>query len=115
MTSLYHVLSCEASTDWGYCGDHLYNKTEECSDNYDRLGDLCVRISPYRLSWEAAEEKCQEEGGHLVSITSEALQFKLLLLIKNKEATKEFFQLNQWTTKELEGYWTGGMVIEINV
>ncbi len=46
------------SSDWGYCPGHLYDKTEECSENYDRVEDICVRISPYRLGWEAAEEKC---------------------------------------------------------
>ena len=103
----------DSASDWGYCPDHLYDKTEECSENYDRLEDTCVRISPYRLSWDAAEEKCQSEGGHLLTIQSQSLQFKLLLLIKKKETIKNFFEVNKWSTKELEGYWIGGMVITI--
>ena len=101
----------DPASDWGYCPDHLYDKTEECSENYDRLEDTCIRISPYRLSWDGAEEKCQAEGGHLLSIQSESLQFKLLLLIKKKESIKNFFEVNKWSTKELEGYWIGGTVI----
>ena len=99
-----------AGSDWGFCPDHLYDRTEECSDNYDRLEDLCVRVSPYRLSWDNAEAKCQSEGGHLLSITSQTLQLKLMLLIKKKESTKNFFEVNKWSTKELEGYWIGGTV-----
>ena len=99
-----------SASDWGFCPDHLYDKTEECPDNYDRLEDLCVRISPYRLSWDAAEAKCQTEGAHLLSILSQTVQFKLMLLIKKKESTKNFFEVNKWSTKELEGYWIGGTV-----
>ena len=33
-----------------------------------------------------------------------------MLLIKKKESTKNFFEVNKWSTKELEGYWIGGTV-----
>lgn len=98
------------SSDWGYCPGHLYDKTEECSENYDRVEDICVRISPYRLGWEAAEEKCKTEGGHLLSILSEAIQMGVNRLLKKKESIKDFFEINKWSTGELDGYWTGGMV-----
>ena len=88
----------------------LISKPEECSENYDRVADVCVRISPYKLTWEDAETKCQTEGSHLLHIMSEAVQKGLVALIKKKEAVKSFFALNTWSTEELEGYWTGGMV-----
>ena len=91
----------------------MYDKTEECSENYDRVEDICVRISPYRLKWDEAEAKCQTEGGHLVSIMSEAIQYGINKLIKKKESIKDFFEINKWSTSELDGYWTGGQVVYI--
>ena len=109
------IICLLAVSDWGYCPDHLYDRTEECSENYDRLEDICIRISPYRLSWDDAEAKCQTEGAHLLSILSESVQFKLLQLLKKKESTKDFFEVNKWSTKELEGYWIGGTVGHVYV
>ena len=74
------------------------------------MGDICVRISPYRLNWEAAEAKCKTEGGHLLSIMSETIQMGLNRLLKKKESIKDFFEINKWSTGELDGYWTGGQV-----
>ena len=105
----YDFLFLDPSS-WGYCPDMLISKPEECSENYDRVADVCVRISPYKLTWEDAETKCQTEGSHLLHIMSEAVQKGLVALIKKKEAVKSFFALNTWSTEELEGYWTGGMV-----
>ena len=31
-------------------------------------------------------------------------------LLKKKESIKDFFEINKWSTGELDGYWTGGMV-----
>ena len=85
--------------------------SEECGENYDRVEDLCIRISPYKLNWDDAQAKCESEGGHLVSLTSEAQQIALNKLIKNKENSKKIFEAGSWTTEEIEGYWTGGMVM----
>ena len=98
------------ASSWGYCPESLVSKPEECSENYDRVEDICVRISPYKLTWEDAEAKCQEEGSHLLHIMSESVQTGLIKLIKSKEKVKSFFELNNWSTQDLEGYWTGGMV-----
>ena len=99
-----------AASDWGFCPDHLFDRTEECSENYDRVDDICVRISPYRLKFQDAEDKCQSEGGHLLSIMSQAVQTKLNALLRKKESDKDFFEVNKWSTTELDGYWTGGHV-----
>ena len=105
--SKYHPID---ASSWGYCPDILISKPEECSENYDRVEDICVRISPYKLKWEDAEAKCQTEGSHLINIMSEAVQIGVIKLLKKKEAVKSFFELNNWSTQDLEGYWTGGMV-----
>ena len=92
----------------------MISKPEECSQNYDRIEDICVRVSPYKLTWDDAEAKCQDEGAHLLHIMSEEVQIGLIKLIKKKEREKSFFELNNWSTSDLEGYWTGGMVIIIH-
>ena len=74
------------------------------------LENVCVRISPYRLKWDEAEAKCQTEGSHLLSILSESIQLGVNRLLKKKESIKEFFEINKFTTTELDGYWTGGTV-----
>ena len=69
-----------------------------------------MRISPYKLTWDEAEAKCQAEGAHLVHIMNEKVQMSLMQLIKKKERDKSYFELNNWSTQDLEGYWTGGIV-----
>ena len=69
-----------------------------------------MRVSPYKLTWDDAEAKCKEEGAHLLHIMTEEVQIGLIKLIKKKEREKSFFELNNWSTQDLEGYWTGGMV-----
>ena len=74
------------------------------------MENICVRISPYRLKWDEAEAKCQTEGSHLLSILSQSVQAGINKLLKKKETIKEFFEINKFTTTELDGYWTGGTV-----
>merc|ERR1712008_362180 len=38
----------------------------------------------------------------------------LTSLIKKKETVKSYFAAGAWSTDELEGYWTGGMVFSMN-
>ena len=74
------------------------------------MSDICVRISPYKLTWKEAEEKCKSEGAHLLHIMAVEVQKDLISLIKKKETMKSYFEEGTWSTGELEGYWTGGMV-----
>ena len=74
------------------------------------MSDICVRISPYKLTWKEAEEKCKSEGAHLLHIMAVEVQKDLISLIKKKETMKSYFEEGTWSTEELEGYWTGGMV-----
>lgn len=69
-----------------------------------------MRVSPYKLKWQDAEAKCQTEGAHLIHIMNEAVQKGVEKLIKKLQLTKTFFEVNKWSTDELEAYWTGGMV-----
>ena len=78
------------SKSWGKCPS-VIEPPEVCLLNYERPEDSCIRISTIPLSWEEAEEKCKEEGGHLFTITSSQTQASLMdpikLNISNNEIT----------------------------
>ena len=76
--------------------------------------DLCVRISPYPLTWDEAEDRCKSEGGHLLHILSEAVQQGVVSLIARKKAIKDFFTIDQWSTglsSSTDKFWIGGTVL----
>ena len=77
------------------------------------MSDLCVRISPYPLNWNDAEAQCQEEGGHLLHITSQQVQSGIQELILKKKNLKDFFEDDKWKTglsSSNDKYWIGGTV-----
>ena len=45
-----------------------------CQEHYEPAGDICIRVSIYRESYENAQTRCQSEGGYLLSITSHEIQ-----------------------------------------
>ena len=79
------------------------------------MEDVCVRVSPYKLKWDEAEAKCQEEGAHLIHVMSLEVQKGVEKLIKKLQLTKSFFEVNKWSTDELEAYWTGGTVSKTQI
>lgn len=84
-----------------------------CGENYDVVHDLCVRISPYPLNWHDAEAQCQEEGSHLLHITSQEVQTGIQELIIKKKQVKDFFEDDKWNTglsSSNDKYWIGGTV-----
>ena len=98
---------------YGYCPDHLIPSSEECSENYDRVGDICIRVSPYPLSWLDAENQCVKEGGHLLHILEEKVQVELEFLLRSKLRSKPHFTVEKWTTGlsvSAENIWIGGAV-----
>ena len=104
----------DGANSWGYCPDHLVPDIDLCGENYDVVSDLCVRISPYPLSWNDAEAKCQDEGGHLLHILSQEVQTGVQELIQKKKQLKDFFEDDKWSTglsSSNEKYWIGGMVM----
>ena len=101
------------TTKWGYCPEHLVLRPEDCAENYDKVEDNCVRVSPYPLTWSQAEEKCADEGGHLLHILSQEVQDGVEALIKAKLRLKDFFTTDKWSTglsSDHEQYWIGGKV-----
>ena len=107
----------DGDTNYGYCPDHLIPKTELCGENYDLVHDLCVRISPYPLSWDDAQAKCKSEGGNLLHIINSEVQAGIQALIIKKGREKDFFEEDKWATglsSSTDKYWIGGTVSDCN-
>ena len=56
---------------------------ESCQENWVENGDHCYYWSMTEVNWTQAENHCRKGGGHLASVTSEAInEFILSELIK---------------------------------
>jgi len=60
----------ESNNEWGYCTDFL-TPSLDCPETYEDVNNTCVRVSVTTADHTAAEEKCIEDGGALISIPSE--------------------------------------------
>ena len=52
---------------------------EACDEGWEKLGDHCYRWSTNVMNWTAAEDFCQEEGGHLASVGSNETMDNIML------------------------------------
>ena len=68
-----------------------------------------MRVSVIKLSWTEAEQKCKSEGGHLLSINNENVQFQVNQLINDKIEKKEKEFQAPYAT-DTENFWLGGTV-----
>ena len=83
-----------------------------CPLYYERIADICVRISSIALNWQEAENQCKYEGGHLLSITKSQIQLELRDLVQQKIVSDvSFFPPYSFET---ENYWIGGTIRVLN-
>ena len=68
-----------------------------CSDDWEEHGDRCYYWSTDKKTWNEAEAFCQQENGHLASITSEAIN--------------QYF-LDGWNSRGRSRTWIGGNDID---
>ncbi|KAM9852033.1 brevican core protein [Aulostomus maculatus] len=52
----------------GYRGDFCQTDPEACEPDWEKFQSFCYRHFTKRQSWEAAEQHCRMNGGHLVSL-----------------------------------------------
>jgi len=52
---------------------------EACDEGWENLGDHCYRWSTNVMNWTAAEDFCQEQGGHLASVDSNETMDNIML------------------------------------
>lgn len=89
------------------------------NDNYQQVADSVFNNHKYELftdglSWSAAKARCEELGGHLVSITSEAEQGFVESLLAKSELdsstdiwigmSRDLNEFNEWVTGEAVDY-----------
>lgn len=68
-----------------------------------KAGDKCLRVSPNKLNYERAQEKCETEGGQLLSVTTEQIQEDTVAFIEMKRAQFDHY-------KAADYFWIGGSV-----
>ena len=83
-----------------------------CSLNYELIGDqTCIRIFTLPQSWQQAEDRCKQEGSHLISIRNSLIQSALRDYIRLKISSSDPAFL---PPVDVENFWTGGTVRETN-
>ena len=60
-------------------------------------------MSPNKLNYEAAQEKCRAEGGQLLSVTTEQIQEDTVAFIEMKRGQYDHY-------KSADYFWIGGSV-----
>ena len=73
-----------------------------CDQGWDVFGDHCYFYSTDKESWNDAEEYCQEEGGHLASVNTPAIQEYVKYELKRRSMDSAWFGGNDI---EEEGVW----------
>ena len=73
-----------------------------CDPGWDVFGDHCYFYSTDKESWNDAEEFCQEEGGHLASVNTPAIQEYVKYELKRRSMDSAWFGGNDI---EEEGVW----------
>ena len=94
--------------------DFVFSKNSQivCSSNYELIGNqTCIRIFTLPQSWQQAEDRCKQEGSHLISIRSSQIQSALRDHIRLKISISDPAFL---PPVDVENFWTGGTVRETN-
>ena len=73
-----------------------------CDQGWDAFGDHCYFYGTDTKSWNDAEEFCQEEGGHLASVNTPAIQDYVVDELKSRGLNSAWFGGNDI---EEEGVW----------
>ena len=75
----------------------------ECGKNWEENGEHCYYWSTDQNTWDAAERFCQKEGGHLASISSDAVRSYVLERMVSNQNDKIWLG---GTDEEEEGAWS---------
>ena len=64
-----------------------------CQEHYEPAGDICIRASIFPETYENAQKRCENDGGYLLSITSQKIQVFYNNITCSRERIK-FFDFN---------------------
>ena len=98
----------ETIDEIGYCTGYLASGGSNCNVNYDFVGGMCIRVSPFPETFEAASLKCKSEGASLLSILDNSVvpPIREHISIVSK---KRIEYLPQYSP-DLTSYWVGGEI-----
>ena len=74
---------------------------QSCEENWEKNGNHCFYWSTDTKTWDEAEEFCREEGAHLASVTSKAINDYIAAGLQQKD----HFLWIGGSDKESEGNW----------
>ena len=98
----------ETLDEFGYCTGYLDSGGSICNVNYDYVGGMCIRVSPFPETFEEASLKCKSEGSSLLSI----LDNTVVPAIREHISTvsqKRIEYLPKYSP-DLTSYWVGGEI-----
>ena len=100
----------ESTDEIGFCTEHLKpdNSISDCSPNYAKVGNICLRVSPIKEDYETAINKCLEENGNLISVVNTNVSVNLAQHIRQLIDTKFYF--DPLVSPNLTTFWVGGIV-----
>ena len=75
---------------------------ESCKENWEENGDHCYYFSMEAANWTHAEDFCRSGGGHLASVTSDAINEFILGELSKRKNTMLWIG---GTDKEEPGSW----------
>ena len=93
----------ESNNEWGYCTDFL-SPSLDCPETYENVNNTCVRVSVTTADHTAAEEKCIEDGGALISIASEKFHLAVVDHIGTLSSKQNY------RSTVLTNFWIGGSI-----
>ena len=97
------------STDHiGFCTEYWKPQLFECNKNYEKINNICIRVSAYAETFEAASAKCTDEGSTLLPIMNSEVLLPIWNYIKTLSQNKIYFQPE--FSPDLTTYWIGGIV-----
>ena len=96
----------EGVHQYGYCTDYLKPASSDCTENYENVGGICIRVSPLAEQFDFAQKKCMKEGGNLLTILDGQYINYLKPYVTQLQSTKTYF--NPTFSPDLTSYWIGG-------
>ena len=87
----------------GNCGKK--ECVQSCKPYWVQVDSHCFLWSKLQLSWAEAEDVCKNQGGHLASLTSEALKEKISDDFKTKPNAQTSMWIGGKKDKDEDGLW----------
>ena len=61
-------------------GNFYFILDNGCAENYEPIGQVCIRISAYPETHENATAKCDSEGGYLLQYVNDEIHVSFIYM-----------------------------------